>query len=169
MSKAHSWKAGYRLVSDVIAAKQQVICCIIIDKPKAKAFGGMTVSQHAGLNSIVSEINIRKLLFLGHQWNEPLKITFVIKSLFQSRATSHFDKNIMSVGVLPRICDTLWKYNLFTCFETWFHNSVFLCYEEWKSIVYCEVCNSEMNKWTEYCVSHSNLHLAKACMNNIPP
>ena len=26
-----------------------------------------------------------------------------------------------------------------------------------------------MNKWTEYCVSHPNLHLAKACINNIPP
>ena len=24
-----------------------------------------------------------------------------------------------------------------------------------------------MNRWTEYCVSHSNLHLAKACINNI--
>ena len=26
-----------------------------------------------------------------------------------------------------------------------------------------------MNKWTEYCVSHSNLYLAKACIDNIPP
>ena len=26
-----------------------------------------------------------------------------------------------------------------------------------------------MNKLTEYCVSHSNLHLAKACIDNIPP
>ena len=26
-----------------------------------------------------------------------------------------------------------------------------------------------MNKWTEYCVSHPNLHLAKACIDNIPP
>ena len=59
------------------------------------------------------------------------------------------------------------KYNLFTCFETWFHHSIFPCYEEWKSIVYREVRNSEMNKWTEYCVSHSNLHLAKACVDNI--
>ena len=26
-----------------------------------------------------------------------------------------------------------------------------------------------MNKWTEYCVSHPNLHVAKACTDNIPP
>ena len=26
-----------------------------------------------------------------------------------------------------------------------------------------------MNIWTEYCISHPNLHLAKACIDNIPP
>ena len=58
---------------------------------------------------------------------------------------------------------------MFTYFETWFHNSIFPCYEEWKSIVYHEMRNSEINKWTEYCVSHPNLHVAKACIDNIPP
>ena len=37
------------------------------------------------------------------------------------------------------------------------------------SIVYREVRNSEMNKWTEYCVSHSTQHLTKAYIDNIPP
>ena len=124
--------------------------------------------QLAGLNSIESEIDIRKLLFLGCLLTEP-KMTFVVKSLFQSRAASYFDRNIKSIGVLPSICDTLCKYNLFIYFETWFHNSVFPCYKEWKSIVYNEVHNSEMNKWTEYCVSRPNLHVAKACIDNIPP
>ena len=121
----------------------------------------LLILQLAGLNSIESEIDIRKLLFLGRLLTEP-KMTFVVKSLFQSRAASYFDPNIKSIGVLPSICDTLCKYNLFIYFETWFHNSVFPCYEEWKSIVYHEVRNSEMNKWTEYCVSHPNLHVAKA-------
>ena len=111
-------------------------------------------------NSIESEIDIRKLLFLGGLLTEP-KMTFVVKSLFQSRAASYFDPNIKSIGVLPSICDTLCKYNFFIYFETWFHNSVFPCYEEWKSIVYT-VRNSEMNKWTEYCVSHPNLHVEKS-------
>ena len=97
-------------------------------------------------------------------------MTSVAESIFQSRATSYFDPNIESIGVLPSICDTLYKYNLFTYFETWFHNSIFPCYEEWKSIVYHEVRNSEMKKkWTECCVSHPNLHLAKACIDTIPP
>ena len=80
-----------------------------------------------------------------------------------------FDLNIESTSVLPSICDTLCNYNLFTYFETWFHNSVFPCYEEWKSIVYRGVRNSEMIKWTWYSVSHPNLNLAKACIDNIPP
>ena len=91
----------------------------------------LLILQLAGLNSIESEINIRKLLFLGRLLTES-KMTFVVKSLFQSTATSYFDPNINSVGVLPNICDTLCKYNLFTYFETWFHNSFFPCYEEWK-------------------------------------
>ena len=128
----------------------------------------LLILQLAGLNSIESEIDIRKLLFLGRLLTEP-KMIFVVKSLFQSRAASYFDPNIKSIGVLPSICDTLCKYNLFTYFETWFYNSIFPCYEEWKSIVYHEVRNSEMNKWTEYCVSHPNLHVAKACIDNIPP
>ena len=128
----------------------------------------LLILQPAGLNSIESEIDIRKLLFLGRLLTKP-KMTFGVKSPFQSRATSYFDPNIKSIGVLPSICDTLCKYNLFTYFETWFHIYVFPCYEEWKSIVYREVRNSEMNKWTEYCVSHPNLHLAKACIDNIPP
>ena len=105
----------------------------------------LLILKLVGLNSIEPETDIRKLVFLGRLLTEP-KMTFVVKSIFQSRATSYFDPNIKSIGVLPSTCDTLCKYNLFTYFETWFHNYIFLCYKEWKSIVYCEVCNSEMKK-----------------------
>ena len=70
-----------------------------------------------GLNSVESETDIRKLLFLGRLLTEP-KMSFVVKSLFQSRATSYFDPNTKSIGVLPSICDTLCKFNLCTYFET---------------------------------------------------
>ena len=73
----------------------------------------LLILQLAGLNSIESEIDIRKLLFLGRLLTEP-KMTLVVKSLSQFRAMSYFDPNIKSVGVLPSICDTLFKYNLFT-------------------------------------------------------
>ena len=51
------------------------------------------ILQLAGLNSIKSETDIRKLLFLGPLLTEP-RTTSVVKSLFQSRATSYFDPNI---------------------------------------------------------------------------
>ena len=94
----------------------------------------LLILQLAGLNSIEAEIDIRRLLFLGRLLTEP-KMTFVVKSLFQTRVTSYFDPNIKSTGVLPSICDTLCKYNLFTYLEAWFHNSVFPCYKEWRSFV----------------------------------
>ena len=95
----------------------------------------LLILQLASLNSMKSEIDIRKLLFLDRLLTEP-KMTFVVNSLFQSRAASYFDPNIKSIGVLPSICDTLCKYKLFIYFETWFHNYIFPCYEEWK---YCEL------------------------------
>ena len=120
-----------------VVSKNDLFCTNICPK--------LTDLQLASLNSVESEIHIRKLLFLGRLLTEP-KMTFVVKSLFQSRATNYFDPNIKSIGVLRSICDTLCKYNSFTYFETWFHNSIFPCYEEWKSIVYRGVRNSEKNK-----------------------
>ena len=98
-----------------------------------KFASNLLILQLAGLSSIQSEIDIRKLLFLGRLLTEP-KMTFVVKSLLQPRATSYFDPNIKSIGVLPSICDTLCKYNVLTYFETWFHNSIFLCYKEMEVI-----------------------------------
>ena len=88
-----------------------------------KFASNLLILQLAGLNSIESEIDIRKLLFLGRLLTE-LKMTFVVKSLFQSRATSYFDPNIKSIGnTFCTIGDTLCKYNLCKYFETWFPNS----------------------------------------------
>ena len=60
----------------------------------------------AGLHPIDFKTEIRTLLFSGCLSTER-KMTFVNNSLFQTRATSYFDSNIKSVGVLPSICDTL--------------------------------------------------------------
>ena len=93
--------------------------------------------QLAGLNSIESEIDIRKLLLLGDLLTEP-KMTFVVKSLFQSRATSYFDPNIKSIGVLQvsvtpcvnTVCLPTLKLGVTTL------SFLVTRYEEWKLIVY---------------------------------
>ena len=78
----------------------------------------------SGLNSIESEIALRKLFFLGRMITEN-KLTSTVRNLFHYRVDSFFDENISSFGILPSICETLHSYELFDYFESWFHNSTF--------------------------------------------
>ena len=79
----------------------------------------------SGLNSIESEIALRKLLFLGRMITEN-NLTPTVRNLFRYRVDSFFDENISSLGILPSICEALHRYELFDYFESWFHNSTFL-------------------------------------------
>ena len=78
----------------------------------------------SGLRSIESEIALRKLLFLGRLLTED-KMAPVVRNLFE----------IVSLGILPTICEVLQKYDLFNYFDTWFSDSVFPTYLSWKAIV----------------------------------
>ena len=53
----------------------------------------LPILQLEGLDSIESEIDVRKFLLHGRLLTE-CKMDFVPKSRFQSRATSYFDPNI---------------------------------------------------------------------------
>ena len=52
----------------------------------------------SGLKSIESEIDVKRLLFLGRLITEP-KMATVVNNLFRSRAESYFDSNIISTVV----------------------------------------------------------------------
>ena len=95
---------------------------------------GPLLLKLSGLNSIESEVATKKLLFLGRLITEP-KMTPLIKNLFDSRTTSFFDSDISSLGVLPSIAESLEKFDLFYYFETWYNNSIFPTYPNWKEIV----------------------------------
>ena len=58
------------------------------------------------LNSVESEITLRKFLFSGRLITET-KVAPVVHKLFDTRAKSFFDTRIDSLGVLPSICDAL--------------------------------------------------------------
>ena len=75
----------------------------------------------SGLNSIESEIALRKLLFLGQMIAEN-KLTPTVRNLFHYQVESFFDESIFSSGILPGICEALRRHELFDCFESWFHN-----------------------------------------------
>ena len=81
----------------------------------------------SGLNSVASEIAIKKLLFLGSLITEP-NMAPTVRNLFQCRAESYFDTNVTSAGVLFSISEALVKYNLFHHFESWYNSSTFPSY-----------------------------------------
>ena len=58
------------------------------------------------LNSVESEIALRKFLFLGRLITET-KMAPIVRKLFDTGAKSVFDTSIDSLGVLPSICDAL--------------------------------------------------------------
>ena len=62
------------------------------------------VLRITGLNSIESEIDVKRLSFLGRLITQP-KRSVAVRTLFQSRTESFFDVNIISVGVVSCICE----------------------------------------------------------------
>ena len=87
----------------------------------------------SGLNSIESEIALRKLLFLGRMITEN-KLTLTVTNLVHYRVDSFFDESISShclVYVRPS-ADT---NELFDYFESWSHNSTFPNHSSCKTVV----------------------------------
>ena len=70
----------------------------------------------SGLNSVESEIDVKKLLFLGRLITET-KMASAVKGIFFSRVDSFFEAKYSALGVLPSICEALHKYDLFHHFE----------------------------------------------------
>ena len=91
------------------------------------------VLKISGLNSIESEIDVKRLLFLGRLITQP-KTSVAVRTLFQSRTESFFDVNIISIGVVSCICEALQKYDLFNHFKAWFYDCIFPTYTEWKKL-----------------------------------
>ena len=54
----------------------------------------------------------------------------------------------------------------FISFVSWFHDSTFLTYSNWKWIVKTKVGNFGENAWTDYCANHPSMHTAQAFLKN---
>ena len=63
-------------------------------------------------------------LFLRCLITEP-KMDPTVRSLFSSSPDGFSDANITSRRILPGICDSLHKYNLFRYLELWFREFTF--------------------------------------------
>ena len=105
----------------------------------------------SGLWSIDSEIGLRKLLFLGRLLTgDKMAPDSLVRNLFQIRSQSYFNANIVSLGVLPSICEALHKYELFSYFDSWFSDSMFPTCSQWKSIVKTKIREFEVNTFCNY-------------------
>ena len=129
---------------------------------------GPLLLKLSGLNSIESDVAIKKLLFLGRLITEP-KMSPLIKNLFDSRTISFFDSDISSLGVLPSIAESLKKFDLFYYFETWYNSSIFPSYPNWKNIVRDNILHFEKLAWHSYCDTHPEMQTASSCLANVTP
>ena len=130
------------------------------------AFGPL-LQKLSGLNSIESEITIKKYLFLGCQIKEP-KMSPAVKNLLDSRTRSFSNSDITSLGVLPSIAEVLHKYELFDYFENWHDSSTFPTYTRWKKIVRGKIFDFERHAWDSFCESHPDTRVAHSCLENVP-
>ena len=118
------------------------------------------------LNSIGSEIAIKKLHFLGRLITEP-NMAPTVRNLFNSRTESYFDTTITPVGVMLSISDVLVKYDLFQYFESWFNDSTFPTYTDWKRIVRYKIQVFEGDALSQFCNSHADMHVTQSCFENM--
>ena len=90
-----------------------------------------------------------------------------VRNLFESRAESHFDTNITSIGVKLSISEVLVKYDLFQYFESCFNNSTFPTYTDWKIIVRDRIQYVERDARSQFCDAHPDIHVAQTCFENM--
>ena len=91
----------------------------------------------------------------------------VVRLLFSSRVDSFFDASITSRGVLPSICGSLYKYNLFQYLKLWFNECIFPTYSNWKTIVKTKILEKEVDDWYLFCIHHLRMRVAQAYLENI--
>ena len=75
----------------------------------------------------------------------------------------------LSLGVLPSICEALHKYGLFSYFDSWFSDSVFPTYSQWKSTVKTKIREFEVNTWKNFVIAHPSYKLAEICLDLVSP
>ena len=129
---------------------------------------GPILLKMSGLNSVASEIAIKKLLFLGRLITEP-NMAPTVRNLFQCRVESYFNTNVTSAGVLLSISESLVKYDLFHHFESWYNSSTFPSYENWKRIVRDRIRVFEKDAWLQFCDNHPDIHIIQTCFENLSP
>ena len=65
------------------------------------------------------------------------------------------------------ISDVLVKYDLFQYFESWFNDSTFPTYTDWKRIVRYKIQVFEGDACSRFCNSQPDMHVVQSCFKNM--
>ena len=74
-------------------------------------------------------------------------------------------KAILMLTLFLGSCEALHKYGLFSYFDSWFSDSVFPTYSQWKSIVKTKIREFEENTWKNFVIAHPSYKLAETCLD----
>ena len=96
-------------------------------------------------------------------------MTPAARNLFESGTERYFDANVTFLGVMLSTSEVLVKYKLFDYFESWYNNSTFPCYQNWKKIVRCKILAFESETWSQFCEAHPDIRVTQASFENMPP
>ena len=126
------------------------------------------IERLAGINSVESEIEYHKLLFIGRLLFVPnLQVT--VKTLFRTRIESFYDEKISSIGVFSIIFEALCKHDLLIYLEEWRRTAIFPTYSVWKKLVKERIILFELNRWSDHCLNHPNMEISRLYLENMPP
>ena len=65
------------------------------------------------------------------------------------------------------ISEVLVRYDLFQYFESWFNDSTFPTYTDWKRIVRDKIQVFEGDVWPQFYSPHPDMHVAQSCFENM--
>ena len=139
---------------------------IVFHVPKFAS--GILIERLACVNSVESETEYRKLLFIGRLLSVP-NIPITVKTLFRTRIESFCDEKISSIGVFSTIFEALSKHDLLIYLEEWRKTAIFPTYSVWKNLVKERIILFEKNRWSDHCLNHPNMEISRLFLENMPP
>ena len=122
----------------------------------------------ACVNSVESEIEYRKLLFIGRLLSVQ-NIPITVKTLFRTRIESFYDEKISSIVVVSTSLEALSKHDLLIYLEEWCKTAIFPAYSVWKNLVKERIILFEKNRWSDHCLNHPNMEISWLFLENMSP
>ena len=139
---------------------------IIFHVPKFAS--SIFLERLAGINSVESEIEYRKLLFIGRLLSVP-NLPVTVKTLFRTRIESFYDEKILSIGIFSTVFEALCKHDLLIYWEEWRRTAIFPTYSVWKKLIKERIILFEKNRWSDHCLNHPNMEISQLFLKNMPP